>query len=402
MIIKLRMTVSVRRAVYLGAMFAIAFLATYLIVRTITSGRQPTAATVPGSGTSGLVATVDRTGDPLKANAPGPNAAGMVWIAGGEFLMGTDDPSVSPVEQPAHRVRVDGFWMDETEITNAQFRKFVEATGYVTTAERPVAWEQLKTQVPPGTPKPPEAMLAPGSLVFASPDHRVSLDNPTQWWSWSPGADWKHPAGPNSSIAGKDDYPVVQVSWDDAAAYAKWAGKRLPTEAEWEYAARAGLEGKRYAWGDDFLVNGAYLANTWQGDFPASNTKADGYDGTSPVKSFAPNQFGLHDMIGNVWEWCSDWYRPDAYEGLSKQQAIVNPTGPDASYDPQEPFQPKRVTRGGSFLCCATYCTNYRPSARRGTATDSGASNVGFRCVVSPASSNQQPNATPAAPTPSR
>ncbi len=308
----------------------------------------------------------------------------MVWIPGGEFLMGTDDPQANLAERPAHRVRVDGFWIDRTEVTNAQFCRFVEATGYVTTAERPVDWEQLRTQLPPGTPKPPDAQLVPGSLVFSPPDHPVPLDDITNWWTWVPGTSWRHPEGPGSSIDGKDDYPVVHVSWDDAMAYCKWAGKRLPTEAEWEAASRGGLEAKKYAWGDEFQPGGHYQANTWQGRFPETNTGDDSFPRLSPVKSFPPNPYGLYDMIGNVWEWCSDWYRPDTYQRDSGSAPLINPTGPESSYDPDEPYQPKRVTRGGSFLCSANYCTNYRPSARRGTATDSGMSHLGFRCVLTP------------------
>ena len=308
----------------------------------------------------------------------------MAWIPGGEFLMGTDDAQADPAERPAHLVRVNGFWIDQTEVTNAEFRRFVDATGYVTTAERPVDWDQLKTQVPPGTPKPSDQQLVPGSLVFTPPDHRVSLDDITNWWRWVPGANWRQPEGPGSSIGGKDHHPVVQISWDDAVAYARWAGKRLPTEAEWEFASRGGLAGKKYAWGDELQPAGKNLANTWQGHFPETNTDEDGFPRTSPVKSFPANGFGLYDMMGNVWEWCSDWYRPDTYRLDASSTVVKDPTGPEKCYDPAEPYQPKRVTRGGSFLCSANFCTNYRPSARRGTATDSGMSHLGFRCVLTP------------------
>jgi formylglycine-generating enzyme required for sulfatase activity len=271
--------------------------------------------------------------------------------------------------------------MDVTEVTNADFRRFVEATGYVTTAEKPIDWEQLRTQLPPGTPKPPDDQLVPGSLVFTPPDRPVPLDDISNWWKWVPGANWRHPEGKGSSIAGKDAYPVVHVSWDDATAYVRWTGKRLPTEAEWEFASRGKLEGKKYAWGDEFQPGGKYQANTWQGRFPEVNDDDDGFPRLAPVKSYPPNDFGLHDMIGNVWEWCSDWYRPDTYRLDRGRSPVLNPQGPEKSYDPDEPYQPKRVTRGGSFLCSANYCTNYRPSARRGTATDSGMSHLGFRCV---------------------
>jgi len=296
------------------------------------------------------------------ANAPPTGPPGMVWVPGGEFTMGSDHPGAPNVERPAHRVRVDGFWMDEHEVTNAEFRRFVEATGYVTTAE-----------------KPPKDGVAPGSLVFMPPPGPVPLDDPKQWWKWVPGATWQHPEGPGSNLDGRDEHPVVQVSWDDAVAYAKWAGKRLPTEAEWEFAARGGLTGKKFTWGDDPPAEDSKLANIWQGDFPHHNTKLDGYDRTAPVKSYPPNAYGLYDMAGNVWEWCSDWYRPDSY--TQRPSAAVNPPGPPAAWDPREPNSIKRVTRGGSFLCHVTYCESYRPGARRGTDFDTGMSHIGFRCV---------------------
>jgi len=318
--------------------------------------------------------------DPASAEAP----KGMVWIPGGEFTMGTDDDQSYPAERPAHRVRLDGFWMDETEVTNRQFFAFVRATGYVTTAERAVDWEQLKTQVPEGTPKPPDEMLMPGSVVFSPPSVPVSLSNPAAWWRWTTGASWRHPEGPGSTIDDRPDYPVVHVSWEDAAAYAKWAGKRLPTEAEWEFAARGGLEQKRYAWGNEFQPGGKFLANTWQGRFPMQNTGEDGFTGASPVKSFPPNGYGLYDMIGNVWEWCDDWFRADAHETMAETGLCENPASPKESWDPEAPFAKRRVTKGGSFLCADNYCLNYRPSARRGTDWDTGLSHVGFRCVKSP------------------
>lgn len=308
---------------------------------------------------------------------------GMVWIPPGEFVMGTAGQTRNRNEQPAHTVNLDGFWMDEHEVTNAEFRKFVDATGYVTTAEKPPDWEEIRKQQPPGTPKPPADKLVPGSVVFTPPPGPVSTDNFYQWWAWTPGANWKHPEGPGSDLAGRDDHPVVHVSWDDAAAYAKWAGKRLPTEAEWEYAARGGLAGKRFPWGDDAPTESTRdRANIWQGRFPDLNTEVDGFVRTAPVKKYPPNGYGLHDMAGNVWEWCSDWYRPDEYERRGPGP-VVNPTGPDASLDPAEPLVPKRVTRGGSFLCHVTYCESYRPAARRGSAVDTGESHIGFRCVKS-------------------
>ena len=318
---------------------------------------------------------------------PGPAPEGMCWIPGGVFTMGTDDPEAHEAERPAHKVQVAGFWIDQTEVTNAQFRKFVDATGYKTVAERPIDWEVMKKDLPPGTPKPPDDQLRPGSLVFTPPAGVLppgGLDDITNWWRWVAGADWKHPEGPESSIDGMDDYPVVHVAYEDAEAYARWAGKRLPTEAEWERAARGGVEGRKFAWGDSFAPEGKRLANTWQGKFPEMVEDQDGHPKIAPVKCYPPNPYGLYDTIGNVWEWCSDWYRPDAYRIDGEKDLTVDPKGPDKSYDPNEPYQPKRVTRGGSFLCSSNYCTNYRPAARQGSAIDSGLSHTGFRCVKDP------------------
>ena len=304
----------------------------------------------------------------------------MVWIPPGEFDMGSEGRDVLPNEQPSHRVQLDGFFVDETEVTNAEFQRFVEATGYETTAERAPNWEELKTQLPEGTPKPSDDQLVPGSLVFSPPSQAVPLDDIRGWWKWTPGASWRHPEGPGSSTEGRENHPVVHVSWDDAMAYAKWSGKRLPTEAEWEYAARGGLAGKRYAWGDEPIddQNGT-MANIWQGDFPQRNTLVDGFDRTAPVKSYPPNGFGLYDVSGNVWEWCSDWYRADAYRSVMSKGK--DPKGPKTFWDPSEPLVPKRVIRGGSFLCHVTYCESYRTAARRGSAVDTGMSHLGFRCV---------------------
>lgn len=311
-----------------------------------------------------------------------PAPPGMVWIPGGQFVMGTAEHTPYRHEQPAHVVKLDGFYMDETEVTNAQFREFVAATGYVTTAEKKPDWEELKKQLPPGTPKPADELLVPGALVFTPPTEAVPLTNPASWWRWVPGANWKQPEGPDSNLDGRENHPVVHVSWDDAVAYATWAGKRLPTEAEWEYAARGGLVGQRFVWGNEAPsdTNGT-KANIWQGIFPIHNTRTDGWERTAPVKSYPPNGYGLYDMAGNVWEWCADWYRADAYAG--RQGVVVNPQGPETFWDPAEPLVPKRVTRGGSFLCHVTYCESYRPAARRGTAIDSGMSHIGFRCVIS-------------------
>jgi formylglycine-generating enzyme required for sulfatase activity len=307
---------------------------------------------------------------------------GMVWIRGGEFTMGTDSKLGWPDEKPAHRVRVDGFYMDETEVTNDQFRKFVEATKYVTTAEKPPDVEEIMKQVPPGTPRPPKEKLVPGSLVFRPTKGPVDTRDFSQWWQWTPGANWRHPEGPDSDLKGRENHPVVHVSWDDAVAYARWAGKRLPTEAEWEFAARGGLDGKPYVWGDEPFSESHPQCNIWQGEFPWKNTAKDGFERTSPVKSFAPNGYGLYDMAGNAWEWCSDWYDRELYRRRAGVPLTVNPTGPDHTIDPQRPLTPQRVQRGGSFLCNDSYCSRYRPSARHGCSPDTGMAHVGFRCVM--------------------
>jgi formylglycine-generating enzyme len=335
-------------------------------------------------------ARITRAGD-LSSPTTRPDAPPeMSWIPVGDFVMGTDDPQSMPNERPSHRVQVAAFWMDAHDVTNAQFRRFVNATGYVTVAEKPVDWEELKKEVPPGTPKPDDSMLAPGSLVFTPPDHAVPLDNVSGWWRWVRGANWRHPGGPGTDLTGKDDHPVVQVSWFDAAVYAKWAGKRLPTEAEWEFAARGGLQQKRFVWGDEFRPSGKYMANTYQGNFPVQDTGDDGFIGTSPVKSFPPNGYGLYDMAGNVWQWCSDWYRADSPQMCAAKGCCANPTGPLTSFDPLDPYAPKRVVKGGSFLCNPQYCESYRPSARRGEAPDTGMMHIGFRCAMS----SDQLNAT--------
>jgi formylglycine-generating enzyme required for sulfatase activity len=307
---------------------------------------------------------------------------GMVWIKGGEFDMGSADEVGRTDEYPLHQVKVDGFWMDVTEVTNAQFQKFVEATGYLTTAEKVPDWEELKKQLPPGTPRPSDSLLVAASLVFTPSATPMPFTNASQLWNWVRGANWRSPQGPGSSIAGKDNHPVVHISWDDANAYAEWAGKRLPTEAEWEFAARGGLIGQPFSWGNEAVDNGAYKANTWQGRFPGFNTAKDGFSGTAPIGSFAPNAYGLYDMAGNVWEWCSDWYHADYYVH-AKDKVSENPTGPSFAYDPSEPSIPKRVIRGGSFLCHASYCASYRVAARMKSSPDTGLEHTGFRCVAS-------------------
>ncbi len=293
---------------------------------------------------------------------------GMVWVPGGEFWMGDD---LFP-DAPPQRVHVDGFWMDRTEVTNAQFEKFVKETGYKTVAERKPDAKDF-----PGVP---EEKLVPGSIVFTPPTEVVPLTEHYRWWQYVPGACWRHPEGPGSDLKERANHPVVHIAWEDAVAYAQSAKKRLPTEAEWEFAARGGLDRKPYGWGDELTPQGKWMANIWQGRFPVENTKQDGFVRTAPVASFPPNGFGLYDMAGNVWEWCADWYRPDYYANSPER----NPRGPDSSHDPLEPGIPKRVQRGGSFLCSDQYCIRYRPGGRGKGAVDSGQSHAGFRCVRSP------------------
>lgn len=305
---------------------------------------------------------------------------GMVLLPAGEFEMGGDNEQASRDEFPKHRVRVDSFYMDQTEVTNAQFRRFVEATGYITTAERKPDWEELRKTLPPGTPRPPDSVMQAASLVFKTTTGPVDLRDYSQWWSWQAGADWKHPQGPGSNIDGKENYPVVHVSWDDAVAYCRWAGRRLPTEAEWEYAARGGRLNQIYPWGNEHINAGKPKANSWEGSFPYFNQKKDGFERSAPVKSFAANQFGLYDMAGNVWEWCSDWYDADYYQSLVAGTAY-NPQGPARSNDPAEPHTPKRILRGGSFLCNDSYCSGYRVARRMKSSPDTGLEHTGFRTV---------------------
>ncbi|GAA4329318.1 formylglycine-generating enzyme family protein [Pigmentiphaga soli] len=315
---------------------------------------------------------------------------GMAWIPGGTFQMGSDSKLAQLNEKPAHPVHVGGFWMDTTHVTNDEFARFVIQTGYVTTAERKPDWATVSVQLPPGTPRPPDDVLVPGAMVFVGTHAPVDLNDYAQWWRYVPGADWRHPQGPASSIDGKGDHPVVQVSYEDVQAYARWAGKRMPTEAEWEFAARGGLDQATYAWGNDLLPDGKQQANYWdtrQQPFPVINPKAGGATGTMPAGTFPANGYGLFDMTGNAWQWVADWYRADYFlrQAQAAKGTIDNPKGPADSFDPSEPGvpanAPKRVIRGGSFLCNENYCLSYRPSARRGSDPYSPMSHVGFRLV---------------------
>jgi len=339
-------------------------------------------------GVSALMVTSIRSAPTLAETRPTTTAptAGMVFVPAGRFQMGWDGEGGRYDERPAHQVHVDAFWIDQTEVTNEQFAAFVEATGYVTTAERAPTWDELKKQLPPGTPKPPDGVLVAGSLVFTPPNHPVDLRDFSQWWTWTPGASWRHPEGPGSSIAGREAHPVVHVSYDDASAYAEWAGKRLPTEAEWERAARFGHDGDRLSWGNDLHPDGNHMANIWQGRFPDDNTAEDGHVGTAPVRSFPPNALGLYDMAGNVWEWTTDQFHPDTYsqrvETIDVGGCCRNPIGPATTADPRNPYAAvSRVHKGGSFLCHESYCESYRPSAKMATPPDTGMSHLGFRCV---------------------
>jgi formylglycine-generating enzyme required for sulfatase activity len=320
---------------------------------------------------------------PSPTPAPGAAPEGMVWLPGGEFSMGAADaPDMNDVgmkatedSRPVHRVYVDGFWMDKTDVTNQQFAAFVKATSYITIAERKPRAEDY-----PGAP--PENLVA-GSIVFSPPDHPVPLNDHFQWWSYVHGANWRHPLGPDSDIKGKENYPVVQIAYEDALAYAKRAGKRLPTEAEWEYAARGGLSGKPYVWGEEFRPNGKWMANTHQGTFPVKDTGEDGHIGIAAVAQYPPNGYGLFDMAGNVWQWTSDWYRPDYYQQLAAAGGVArNPQGPDSPFDPAEPTEKKKVHRGGSFLCTDQYCSRYMVGTRGKGEISTGTNHLGFRCVT--------------------
>jgi formylglycine-generating enzyme len=382
-----------RRYLIAGLMIAVAaglYIAIYRHSVSVQATVPTTAQTVPASTANqettsapdmkqvAFGPTIPNTTDP-----PSKDPVGMVWIPGGEFSMGAQSPpdmddvgmKATLDSRPIHRVYVDGFFMDKTDVTNAEFEKFVKATGYVTVAERKPRAEDY-----PGAP--PENLVA-GSVVFAAPDHPVPLNNHFQWWTYVPGANWRHPLGPNSNVVSKGNYPVVHIAYEDAEAYAKWAGKRLPTEAEWEFAARGGLAGKPYVWGDEFRPHGRWMANTFQGRFPDKDTADDGYAGIAPVAQFPANEYGLYDMAGNVWQWTSDWYRPDYYAQLAAAGGVArNPQGPSSSYDPAEPGHAKKVHRGGSFLCTDQYCSRYMVGTRGKGDIDTGTNHLGFRCVM--------------------
>jgi sulfatase modifying factor 1 len=332
----------------------------FRLTRSSPPASKESAHSHPSSAASAFLPTVPNP-TPPPAVAP----EGMVWIPGGEFSMGSDDPRGSMCggpdsmgdARPIHRVYVDGFWMDATEVTNAQFQQFVRATGYVTIAERKPTQEEFPTA-------PPENLVA-GSTVFSPTPQAVPLNDHFQWWRYQRGANWRHPEGPEADLKARDKYPAVHIAYDDAVAYARWAGKRLPTEAEFEFAARGGLSGKVYAWGNELRPAAKWMANTFQGQFPVKDTGEDGFAGIAPVAQFPPNGYGLYDVAGNVWEWVSDWYRPDTFARLAAQGEVArNPTGPDTPFDPAEPTEKKRVHRGGSFLCTDQYCTRYMVGTR--------------------------------------
>ena len=309
---------------------------------------------------------------------------GMVWIPGGIYDMGASDSDRMALshEKPKHTVKVDGFYMDETEVTNAQFSRFIQATNYITTAERPVDWELIKQQLPPGIPKPHDSLLLPGSLLFKKTKESVpNLYDFSQWWRWTNGANWKQPEGKGSSIDGKDNHPVVHVSYEDAMAYCHWAGRRLPTEAEWEFAARGGKRDKIYFWGDLTDKLSSYV-NSWEGEFPVDNTQADGFEKSAPVKTYPPNGYGLYEISGNVWEWTSDWYSSQYYQYCKENSITNNPKGPKEAFNPNNPYIDERIIRGGSFLCNASYCASYRVSSRMATDPNTSLEHLGFRTVM--------------------
>lgn len=314
----------------------------------------------------------------------------MAYIPEGIYSMGSSDPSLALArELPQHKVKVNAFYMDIHEVTNAQFSAFVEATNYKTIAEQEIDWEMLKKQLPKKTPRPNKDALQPGSMVFVESSDIYNLIDISQWWRWTKGANWRQPQGPGSNIIGKEKEPVVHICYFDALAYAEWCGKRLPTEAEWEWAARGGLKDKIYPWGNESVDEGIPKCNYWTGIFPSKNTKKDGFEGVAPVMQYAPNGYGLYDMAGNVWEICQDWYSENYYSLLDLSLIQDNPEGPETWNYPLEPKDPKRVIRGGSFLCNDSYCSSYRVSARMPYSQETGMSHTGFRCVKDVSEINQ-------------
>jgi len=330
----------------------------------------------------------DDSGTQPPPSADDPRLEGMVWIPGGTFLMGSNDGP--PDERPVHEVQLDGFWMDRTEVTNAEFARFVEDTGYLTTAERKPELRSIQPGSGLENVRILEEFNQPGSICSLPLSSRQEIDpqkGAYSWWQYMPGADWRHPEGPESSIDDRMDHPVVHVSWLDVDEYCRWAGKKLPSEAQWEYAARGGSELREYPWGDERNPDGKWLHNIWQGEFPISDTGEDGFTRTAPAGNFPANEYGLLDMSGNVWEWCADYYQPDYYRWRPDHQTtgpVRNPPGPQSSYDPQEPGIIKRVQRGGSFMCSDQYCIGYRVAARMKGEQDTGAFHTGFRCVLTP------------------
>lgn len=320
-----------------------------------------------------LIACVKPDNKKISGNSKSGLPDGMVMIPGGEFTMGGRSEQAARDEFPRHVESIASFYMDATEVTNEQFQQFINETGYVTVAEKNIDWEEMKKQVPPGTPKPPDSVLVAGSLVFQQTSSAVDLNDYSQWWRWTAGANWRHPEGPNSGIKERMNHPVVHIAWVDAQAYAKWAGKRLPTEAEWEWAASGGSSDIIYPWGNDPAGKSSDKANFWQGGFPYENLKEDGYFATAPVKTYPPNKFGLYDMAGNVWEWCEDMYNNQGYVEMVEDQLPPS----RRTFTPP----PERVLRGGSFLCNDSYCSGYRVSRRMGSTVDSGLNHTGFRCA---------------------
>ncbi|WP_178987180.1 formylglycine-generating enzyme family protein [Winogradskyella schleiferi] len=309
---------------------------------------------------------------------------GMVWVEGKTFTQGAkpSDQFAMIREKPAHQVKVDGFFIDVTEVTNKEFKAFVDATDYVTVAERPIDWEEMKKELPEGIAKPHDSILQPGSLIFNKDVNAVAnMDNYSQWWTWKIGANWRQPEGPNSSIEGRDNFPVVHIALEDAEAYCKWANRRLPTEAEWESAAQGNATDNIFTWGNDpeILID---KANTWQGTFPVKNESVDGFELIAPVKSYEPNSIGIYDMMGNVWELTSDLFNVNYYKDIDTSEPLINPQGAKTAYSPSNPYQAERVIKGGSFLCHASYCASFRISARMGMSPDSGSDHAGFRTVA--------------------